>query len=279
MNFLQITWNPNPNLIDFGFIVIKYYSVCFMLAFAASYVVVKQNTEYKTNPLLLDSLTIYVFLGTLLGARLGHCLFYDFDYFSQHPLEILLPVTFEPEFKFTGFSGLASHGGGTGILISLLLFSKKHKIKPWVLIDQIALVVPLAGFFIRMGNLMNSEIIGKPTNVSWAFVFVNEDYLPRHPAQLYEAIAYLLIFVLLYYAIKKWPKPAGFYFGLCITLIFIVRFFVEFIKENQADFESTMPINMGQILSFPFIVVGVVIMCLKFYPKNNSQNEYENPKN
>ncbi|TAH03158.1 MAG: prolipoprotein diacylglyceryl transferase [Sphingobacteriales bacterium] len=266
MNILQIIWNPNPNLIDFGFIALKYYSVCFMLAFMASYIVVKQNAEFNNNASLLDKLTIYVFLGTLLGARLGHCLFYDFEYFSQHPIEILLPVTFNPEFRFTGFSGLASHGGGTGILISLLLFSKKSKIKPWVLIDQIALVVPLSGFFIRIGNLMNSEIIGNPTTVNWAFIFVAEDGLPRHPAQLYEAIAYLIIFIIFYLAIKKWPKPAGFYFGLCITLIFMVRFFVEFIKENQVGFESNLPINMGQILSIPFIITGLVIMFLKNNP-------------
>jgi prolipoprotein diacylglyceryl transferase len=271
MNLLYIIWDPNPNLIDFGFIALKYYSVCFMLAFVAGYVVVKQNLEYKNNLPLLDKLTIYVFLGTLLGARLGHCFFYDFEYFSQHPLEILLPVTFEPEFRFTGFSGLASHGGGIGIIISLLLFGKNYKIKPWVLIDQIALVVPLAGFFIRLGNLFNSEIIGKPTTQNWGFVFVKEDNLPRHPAQLYEAIAYLLIFILLYFTIKKWPKPAGFYFSLCIMLIFLVRFFVEFIKENQVDFENAMPINMGQVLSLPFIIIGVAIMCYKFYTNPNPE--------
>lgn len=267
MNSLHIVWNPDPNLIEFGFIAIKYYSLCFMLAFIASYIVVKQNLEFKNNSFLLDKLTIYVFVGTLLWARLGHCLFYDFDYFSQHPLEIILPVTFYPEFRFTGFSGLASHGGGAGILISLLLFSKKYKLEIWRLIDQIALVVPLAGFFIRIGNLMNSEIIGKPTNVNWAFVFVREDNLSRHPAQLYEAIAYLLIFTILYQSQKNWPKPAGFYFGFCIALIFIVRFLVEFIKENQADFESAMPINMGQVLSLPFIILGLLIMNLKFNKK------------
>lgn len=236
----------------------------FLLAFVASYIVVKkQFVKYHIDVTLMDSLTIYVVLGTLIGARLGHCLFYDFAYYSKHPLEIILPFTFTPEFRITGFQGLASHGGGIGIMLSLILFSRKSKIRLWFLLDQIALVVPLAGMFIRLGNLMNSEIIGKPTDVSWAFIFLKDDTIPRHPAQLYEAIAYLLIFTFVYYLMKKYAKASGFYFGMVIFLIFCFRIGIEFIKEDQSAFEAGMLLNMGQILSIPFILTGIVIMYLK----------------
>lgn len=263
-----IIWNPNDALIDLGFFALRYYSLFFLLAFVFSYIVVKkQFIKHQINVELMDSLTVYVVLGTLIGARLGHCLFYDFAYYSKHPLEIILPFTFTPEFKITGFQGLASHGGGIGIMVSLILFSRKFKIKLWFLLDQIALVVPLAGACIRMGNLMNSEIIGKPTDVSWAFVFLKDDNIPRHPAQLYEAIAYLLIFSFVYLMVKKYPKPSGFYFGLVIFLIFCFRIAIEFIKEDQSAFEAGMLLNMGQILSIPFILTGLFIM----YMKNKEQ--------
>lgn len=259
-----IIWDPNDAIIDLGFFALRYYSLCFLLAFVSSYIVVKkQFIKYKLDVALMDSLTIYVVLGTLIGARLGHCLFYDFAYYSQHPLEIILPFTFTPEFKITGFQGLASHGGGLGIMLSLILFSRKFGIKLWFMLDQIALVVPLAGAFIRLGNLMNSEIIGKPTDVSWAFVFLRDDNIPRHPAQLYEAIAYVLIFGFVYLMINRFPKPSGFYFGMVISLIFSFRIAVEFIKEDQSAFEAGMLLNMGQILSIPFIFTGLWIMYLK----------------
>lgn len=259
-----IIWDPSDALIDLGFFALRYYSMFFLLAFVSSYIVVKkQFIKYNLNVELMDSLTIYVVLGTLIGARLGHCLFYDFAYYSQHPLEIILPFTFTPEFKITGFQGLASHGGGLGIMLSLILFSRKFKIKLWFLLDQIAIVVPLAGMFIRLGNLMNSEIIGKPTDVNWAFVFLKADNIPRHPAQLYEAIAYLFIFILVYFAAKKYPKPSGFYFGMVIFLIFCFRIAIEFIKEDQSAFEAGMLLNMGQILSIPFILTGLFIMYRK----------------
>lgn len=260
----SIIWDPNDAIIDLGYFALRYYSLFFLLAFVSSYIVVKkQFIKYDLDITLMDSLTIYVVLGTLIGARLGHCLFYDFAYYSQHPVEIILPFTFTPQFKITGFQGLASHGGGIGIMLSLILFSRKFKIKLWFLLDQIALVVPLAGAFIRMGNLMNSEIIGKPTDVSWAFVFLKDDNIPRHPAQLYEAIAYLLIFTLVYFLMKKYPKPTGFYFGMVIFLIFCFRIGVEFIKEDQSAFEGGMLLNMGQILSIPFILTGLFIMYSK----------------
>ncbi len=274
MQLGYILWNPGENLIDFGFFALKYYSLGFLLAFTASYFVIKHRfikTGYTVE--LLDKLTIYVFFGTLIGARLAHCLFYDFGYFSQHPLEILLPFTIYPDFRFTGFAGLASHGGGAGIIISLILFSRKYKIERSKLLDEIALVVPLAGFFIRMGNLMNSEIIGKPTNLPWAFVFIKEDALPRHPTQLYEAIFYLIIFIILFYAMTWTTRKSGYYFGLSILLIFIVRFMAEFIKEDQSAFEAGMWLNMGQLLSIPFIISGILIM-FKRYDFTESKLKY-----
>lgn len=258
-----ITWNPSDSLIDLGFISIKYYSLCFMLAFVASYIVVKQQFEKRKISIeTLDKLTIYVFLGTLIGARLGHCLFYDFEYYSQRPLEMILPVAFNP-FRFTGFQGLASHGGGVGIIIAIYLFAKKYKMNLWYLIDTVAMAVPLAGGFIRIGNLMNSEIIGKPTDVSWAFIFVREDLLPRHPAQLYEAICYFVIFFVLYFLNKERKRGVGFNFGFVITFIFIVRFLIEFVKENQSAFEEGMALNMGQLLSIPFILAGLYLLFRK----------------
>ena len=259
-----IIWDPSDSIIDLGFFALRYYSMFFLLAFVSSYIVVKKQFEkYGVDVALMDPLTVYVVLGTLIGARLGHCLFYDFAYYSQHPLEIILPFTFSPEFRITGFQGLASHGGGIGIMVSLILFCRKFKLRLWFMLDQIALVVPLAGTFIRLGNLMNSEIIGKPTDVSWAFIFLKDDNIPRHPAQLYEAIAYLTIFSIVYLLVKKYPKSPGFYFGMVIFLIFCFRLAIEFIKEDQSAFEAGLLLNMGQILSIPFILTGLIIMYMK----------------
>ena len=267
-----IIWDPSDSIIDLGFFALRYYSMFFLLAFVSSYIVVKKQFEkYGVDVALMDPLTVYVVLGTLIGARLGHCLFYDFAYYSQHPLEIILPFTFSPEFRITGFQGLASHGGGIGIMVSLILFCRKFKLRLWFMLDQIALVVPLAGTFIRLGNLMNSEIIGKPTDVSWAFIFLKDDNIPRHPAQLYEAIAYLTIFSIVYFLVKKYPKSPGFYFGMVIFLIFCFRLAIEFIKEDQSAFEAGLLLNMGQILSIPFILTGLIIMYMKKEPSTKME--------
>jgi phosphatidylglycerol:prolipoprotein diacylglycerol transferase len=264
MVIAAIRWDPNSTLIDLGFFALRYYSLFFMMAFVSSYLVTRrQFKHYGVSLDLLDRLTIYVFLGTLIGARLAHCFFYDFAYFSVHPLEIFLPVSFEPHFRFTGFQGLASHGGGLGIIISLLIFSRHYRLDLWFLLDQVSLVVPLAGFFIRLGNLMNSEIIGKPTNVSWAFIFVKEDALPRHPTQLYEAFSYLIIFLLMYRLMDQQPRKPGFYFGLLLILVFAVRIIIESFKEIQSSFEAGMLLDMGQLLSIPFILTGLFIMLRK----------------
>jgi len=204
----------------------------------------------------LNDLVWYMILGTIIGARLGHCLFYNPEYYLTHPLEILMVWK----------GGLASHGAAIGILTAIYLFVKK---KPkftflWVM-DRIVITVALAAFFIRLGNLFNSEIVGKPTDLPWGFVFTSIDNVPRHPAQLYEAIAYLIIFIVLFFQYKKKQENIrdGFLFGEFLIGIFGFRFFVEFIKENQSLFENSMSLNMGQILSIPLIILGIYLLAFR----------------
>jgi phosphatidylglycerol:prolipoprotein diacylglycerol transferase len=261
-----ITWNPNPNIFDLGFYALHWYSVLFLSGFVLGYLIIKQR--FKTaciNPYLLERLTLYIVAGSLIGARLGHCLFYDWEYYHSHIIEIILPFQFTPHFKVTGYQGLASHGGGIGIFIALWLYHRKHHkdINLLWIMDQLALVVPLAGCCIRLGNLMNSEIIGHPTQASWAFIFVRDDGIPRHPAQLYEAMAYLGIFIVLNLVFRYRPSKNGFLLGLFLTLVFTARFLLEGLKEDQVAFEAQMSLNMGQLLSIPFIVAGIILMIVK----------------
>jgi prolipoprotein diacylglyceryl transferase len=211
----------------------------------------------------LDKLTIYGMIGIIAGARLGHCLFYEPSYFLSHPLEMILPVTFPPGggVKFTGYQGLASHGGALGVLIALYFYSRKTNLSMIDTLDLIAVVAGLMGF-IRLGNFMNSEIIGMPTTKPWGVIFGRVDTIPRHPAQLYEAISYFIIFaimMILYYKMRDRLKN-GFFFGLVLVLIFTARFVIEFVKEDQVGFENGMILNMGQILSLPYIAAGIGFM-------------------
>jgi len=224
----------------------------------------------------LDTLTIYGMIGIFVGARLGHCLFYDPSYYFSHPVEMLLPIQLiDGEYKFTGYLGLASHGGAAGLIIALILYSRKTHESIINTVDLIGVVAPLGSCFIRLANLMNSEILGFPTDVPWAFIFEREDNLPRHPAQLYEAISYLLIFLLIFYLYKtnRTKLQNGFFFGLSISLIFTARFFIEFVKVRQVSFEEQMRLDMGQLLSIPFILVGVgfVIYGLMKTKKDNQE--------
>ena len=186
---------------------------------------------------------------------------------------MLLPIKFLPAggWKFTGYEGLASHGGTLGLIIALWLYCRKTKLHYMDVLDMIAVATPITACFIRLANLMNSEIIGKPSDVPWAFVFERVDMLPRHPGQLYEAIAYLILFFIMIYLYKNYSKKLhrGFFFGLCLTYIFTFRFFIEFLKENQEDFENSMMFNMGQWLSVPFIIIGVYFMF--FYDKKKKK--------
>ncbi len=272
--FLQIRWNINPEIFhirDFG---LRYYSLMFVLAFLVSYYLLSHIFKKENIPQrLLDKLLLYVFIGTLAGARLGHTLFYEFGYYKNHLLEIILPFTFKNgHFDFTGYQGLASHGGALGILLVVALYCKKYKQSFLWVMDRLVIVVSLSGFFIRVGNFFNSEIIGKPTGHSWGVIFERVDLIPRYPAQLFEAFSYLLIFGLLWliYRTKRVLLPKGFLFGLFLILVFTARFLIEFVKENQEPFEASWSLNLGQILSLPFILAGLFFV---FYGWNKVSND------
>lgn len=269
-----INWDFDPEIANILGFPLKYYGLLFACGLIISMRVLKKifKTE-NLNDNAYEALFIYGILGIFVGARLGHCLFYDFDYYSKNLLEIILPIkkTLNGGYKFIGYAGLASHGGTIGLIFSLYLFSKKYKIQYLKVLDLIALVAPIGATFIRLANLMNSEMIGNPTNIPWAFIFKKIDNIPRHPAQLYEAISYLIIFLVVYtiYKTKNIKLGGGFYFGLVITLIFLMRILIEFVKINQVQFEDKMPLNMGQILSVPFIIIGIYFI---FYNLRNKEN-------
>jgi phosphatidylglycerol---prolipoprotein diacylglyceryl transferase len=260
LNFIH--WDINPEIVNIMGFSLRYYGVFFAGGLLLCVAILKWIFKNENIPLeKLDTLTIYGIVGIFVGARLGHCLFYDPSYYFSHPLEMLLPIqqTETGSYQFTGYLGLASHGGAVGLIIALILYSRKTHESMLNTVDLIGVVAALGGCFIRLGNLMNSEMIGFPTTVPWAFIFVREDNVPRHPAQLYEAIAYLFIFVLTFYLYKT-NRPRlqnGFFFGLSISLIFMARFFIEFVKERQVAFEEQMLFDMGQLLSIPFFVVGI----------------------
>ena len=272
----SINWNPNPELFNlFGSIPIRYYGLLWVIGIALAYVIVhRQYRDRKIDEKKFEPLFFDCFFGRLIGARLGHCLFSQPDSYLNNFWEMILPVKFLPDggWKWTGYEGLASHGGTLGLIISLWLYCRKTKMHYMDVLDMIAVATPITACCIRLANLMNSEIIGQPTDVPWAFVFERVDMLPRHPAQLYEAIAYFIFFLGMVYLYKRGlkkqvslPYHRGFYFGLCLTEIFVFRFFIEFLKENQVNFEDSMRLNMGQWLSIPFIIIGIYFMC--FYGK------------
>ena len=241
---------------------LRYYGVLFasgimLCIFILKWIFKNENISFDK----LDTLTVYGVIGIVVGMRLGHCLFYDPAYYLNHPLEMFLPIQFTDSggYKFIGYQGLASHGGAAGLIIALYLYSKKTHESILNTIDLIGVVAPLGGCFIRLGNLMNSEVIGFPSNVPWAFIFERIDNVPRHPTQLYEATSYLLIFVLTFFLYKtnRAKLQNGSLFGISISLIFIARFVIEFMKERQVPSEEQMPLDMGQLLSIPFIFVGL----------------------
>ena len=253
----MIYWNVNPDIFSIGPITIRWYGLFFAMSFLVGYqiMLVIFNKEKKSEQDLNDLVWVMI-LGTVLGARIGHCLFYNPSYYLRHPEEILQIWK----------GGLASHGAAIGIMIAIYFYVRKRKDMTYLWIfDRIVITVALAGFFIRMGNLFNSEIIGKPTNSSWGFVFTSVDMIPRHPAQLYESIAYLFIFFFLFwfYFKKEGKFKQGLIFGLFLVLVFSFRFFVEFFKENQSSFEAGMFLNMGQLLSIPLVLLGIYLLFRK----------------
>jgi prolipoprotein diacylglyceryl transferase len=292
---LSFVWNPTEG-IDLGFFVIRYYSLMFVIAFGLGWYIMKHIFERENESLeKLDSLFIWTVLSTLLGARLGHVFFYDWEYYSNHLSEILLPFRFDPTFEFTGFQGLASHGAAIAIIISMYFFSKNIMKRPllWVL-DRVVIPVASGAIFVRIGNFFNSEIVGEETTSSFGVQFIRDHFSSRdivartqisntkdayhalvtdpkfatvlqevpakHPAQLYEAICYVFVFAILFFLYWKTNvrERLGFLFGLFLVLLWSVRFVVEFVKESQGGFEEYLgQFSTGQWLSIPFILVGL----------------------
>ena len=252
MHSLIIPWNVNPEIFHIGSFAIRWYGVLFASSFLFGYIIMLRIFRNENlSDALLDKLTIYMAIGTIVGARLGHCLLYEPGYYLSHPLEILM----------TWHGGLASHGAAVGILTAVAIFSSREKKGYFWVLDRVAIVVALSGFFIRMGNLMNSEIYGIETTVPWGFVFLrNGEIAPKHPTQIYEALAYLSIFFLLLwlYWRKKGEHIEGSLLSLACILIFAARFFIEFVKEDQVPSEAGMKLNLGQKYSIPFFILGCI---------------------
>lgn len=257
-----INWDADPEIFNLFGISVRYYGLLFvsgliLCVYILAWIFKRENLPAGN----LEKLSIYGMIGILAGARLGHCLFYEPSYYLSHPLEMILPVSFPPDggIKFTGYQGLASHGGVLGLLTAIYFYSRKTGHPMIDTFDHIAVVAGLSFGFIRLGNFMNSEIIGLPTTKAWGIVFERIDNLPRHPAQLYEAIAYFFIFAVLMilYKKKRDKLKYGFFFGFATVLFFTTRFFIEFVKENQVGFEDGMALNMGQLLSLPYIAAGI----------------------
>jgi len=263
-SLLYITWNPDVVAFTIGSFGIRWYSLCWCIGLVTVFMLEQRLfKEQKIPDEKFEPLFLYSFLGILIGARLGHCLFYEPEYFLSSPthmLEMIIPAKIgaDGSWHFTGYTGLASHGGTLMFIVALWLYSRRMKMPFLTVLDNIAIVTPLCACAIRLGNLMNSEIIGKPTDVPWAFIFEQVDQVPRHPGQLYEAIAYFLFFFVGwgFYRHKPAFVGTGFFFGLCIFMIFTFRFFIEYTKEVQVGFENGMIFNMGQLLSVPFILLG-----------------------
>jgi prolipoprotein diacylglyceryl transferase len=288
-------WNPSEG-IDLGFFVVRYYSLMFVIAFGLGWYIMKKIFDRENESVeKLDSLFIWTVLATLLGARLGHVFFYDWEYFRNHLAEILLPFRFSPKFEFTGFQGLASHGAAIGIVLAMYYFSKKVMQRPllWVL-DRVVIPVASGAIFVRLGNFFNSEIVGHETDSAFGIRFVRDYYSSRdavnatkipnpkeaynaittnpqfadllaqvpakHPTQLYESFCYIFVFAILFFSYWKTNarNKAGFLFGMFLVLLFSVRFVVEFLKESQGGFESELGVfSTGQWLSIPCIIIGL----------------------
>lgn len=254
-----ITWNATKAIIKIGSFEIRWYGLLFGLGFVCAYLVLQKifkKEKIKTD--LLDKLTLYIALATVIGARLGHVLFYEPAYYLSHPGEI---------FRIWE-GGLASHGAAVGIIAAAFLFARVYKLSVWWVFDRLSIIIPLVAAFVRTGNLINSEIIGKATTVPWAFIFVKVDNVPRHPSQVYEALSYLVLFTILllvYYKSKKLRD--GFISGLMLTCLFALRFIIEFFKDIQVDFEHHLPMDMGQILSIPLVIIGISFILYSYRRK------------
>ncbi|WP_298777946.1 prolipoprotein diacylglyceryl transferase [uncultured Polaribacter sp.] len=279
MSFLAIEWDPSLG-IDLGFFIVRWYSLMFVLAFLLGlYLMKKIYIEDKIPEEKLDTLFMYTFASMLIGMRFGDVFFYSWDYYQNHIIEIFLPIKesekdtlfgFIDGWKFTGYTGFASHGAAISIILAMYFYAKKHLQKPWLFIlDRLAIMVALAGFFIRTGNFMNSEIVGKPTKSDFGVIFINngEDFA-RYPTQLFEAFSYLILFFIMWFLYWKTNKKhqTGFLFGLFMAVLWSLRFFIEFLKEAQVDGREDWvfnSLNTGQVLSIPLVLIGIWLMFRK----------------
>ncbi len=285
---MKFNWSPSETLFEIGGFGIHFYSLMFVVAFLLGYRICKNIflTE-GINQKYLEPLFMFMVISTLLGARLGDVVFYSWDYYQNHLIEILLPIRENPNkdilfgivkgYEFIGFRGLASHGASIGIILGLFLFQKKFKIKSFLwLLDRLTIPISLGAFFVRIGNFFNSEIVGKYTGSNFGVVFENRgEILPRHPAQLYEAIGYLFLFILLRKLYKtNLRQKEGIFLGVFFLVLFGVRFLVEFVKESQGGIEEFMPnLSTGQWLSIPFIFLGIIIIILRYRKKELSSDK------
>lgn len=262
---LFIHWAPSATLFSFGSFGVRWYSLCWVAALLLAYLNMGRLFKLQRVPDgRLDKVFFYCFFGVLIGARLGHCLFYEPMYYLNHLTEMFLPIArVGGHWRLVGYEGLASHGGVVGLLLAIWLFCRSTKMKYLHILDNMGIITPLSAAFIRLGNLMNSEIVGLPTSVPWGFVFANngEDFA-RHPAQLYESLFYLCLFFVFWAIHKRLGSRVGtgFFFGLCLTVIFTFRFLVEIVKDDQVAFEAGLLLNMGQILSLPLILIGAYFL-------------------
>lgn len=248
------TWGVGPDIFSLGPITIRWYGLLFATAFFLGFLYMRYVFVRENRPVAsLDSLLMYMMISTVVGARLGHCLFYDPGYYLSNPIEIIKVWR----------GGLASHGGAIGILIGMYMYAKKQANQPYLwLLDRVVVPIALAGSLIRLGNLFNSEILGVPTEKPWAIVFTRVDDLPRHPAQLYESVSYLFIFLFLNLVYRKLGEktPRGLLLGLFLVLVFSARFLIEFVKVRQAAFGEALPLSIGQLLSIPAVLAGLFFL-------------------
>ena len=256
LNMHHLVWNMAPDIVQFGPLRIRWYGLFFALAFLSGYFIMTQIYRREGRSLEnLSNLFAYLFFGAIIGARLGHVLLYQPDYYLVHPSEILM----------IWHGGLASHGGFAGVMIAIFLYLKRYRDMNFLqLADRLAIPCLFAASLIRIGNFFNSESLGTPSNLPWAIVFASVDNIPRHPAMLYEAATYFLAFCALYVAYWKTAviQFHGRILGITLVICFLARFMIEFVKENQAPFEERLVLNMGQLLSIPFIVAGAYLIYL-----------------
>lgn len=272
MNDFIIEWEPSEKFISIGPVSIYWYSLMFLLAFFIGYNILKRiYIKEKKNVELLDPFLVHMVLGTIIGARLGEVFFYNWDYFQNNLLEIFLPFKIsESGWEFVGYRGLSSHGATIGIITSIIWYKVKYKYDSvlWIF-DRLVIAVAIGGMCVRIGNFFNSEIVGIFTNSDFGVIFLNRgENLPRHPAQLYEALGYLILFFILifFYNKTKVKNKKGFLFGFFLMFLFIVRFIVEYVKESQGGLEDQLGIlSTGQWLSIPFIIIGIILMIKSYY--------------